>query len=1031
MSKTRVVVVLGMLLCLVGAHARAMAMDSRSCAQYLAKIHLRNSGQDQDMQEKIREAARIVYQEIAPKLGLDIPDMVITTLNADDMIALTSAGGHPAPHWYDGVQVVRNAGRAGGILEFVVRGQQADLQYIRDTNSLHETLLVLAHVAGHYDFSKTAPIFSARNPDQMTYSRELAELMTRLYGERKKGEVSEFYQWLISTRMLQDLSRGSFVSPEEMDPRAEKPAPTESVLQAFARALRALAGGKTVWKGEMARLYELVHRVVPAVVGTKVMNEGWATLMEYIILAHSPWKASSDAVFFGKINQGVTRASLENPYWLGLQAWMRVRDRFLERDEIKGLSPIEQDRRFIAEAHRMMRQYTDYSFLLMALDERWVARHNLVLYRPANKDVDPLPEELAEKKNIAVTRDSRRIVKHIANRTVNHDFHFPKIELVSFGRTPDEPVRLRHVPVLETPLRRETMSKTLYVLSKIAEKPVSLDTIGVSVWMTAEGRKVFVSTPVGMVEQTSDGSPRQALESVRTFPIRITVSPNGKVTVESLVDESSSAHLGVGIFLNQSHLEEILQEGVVRYVAEAGISYEKEMRASETVAFREETGRGEGASVDRLPNDMSHAPTAAQAVLEYMSFVKERRARFLRLAIQGKVPIIFSADGRHVKLQTLPEVPEFELENDILVSRLKGMRPTPVDRRMGSLSLVKAEEKASEEPQPLLDGDLDIGQGPWSPGDIWDRRGGGSGEGQGSERGRAGEEGSEDVNIDEIPIETYGEMLAEMIELRNLRRTEGGENPLDEDIRTGSEHRSGGNILWAQTAREAYGKGMAIARKNGKDFRKMTPAEIIRLGMKYVSPENYVVSSRDEEPVPQLDAVIVYVADTSGSMDEEDRRIERLMVANTRALLKVRYPHLKEHFVIYDTNAKEVNEEEFFTTYLGGGTRAAVAYKLAREILSRYPQQRFNRFSLLFSDGDDANAGVSVAEGTKLAEMTEYTAYGHVDPKGGDEGRLSEEFKRLSLEEPDKIGFSVLDSSSVSIFDAIREYFGKKGSLER
>lgn len=447
---------------------------------------IRISGSGQTGPERlaqIQDAAKEIY-EVALNLGLYVPNMDITMLNPADLAALIGTLGHPRPHWHDGASIVGASGFAAGVLEFVEAGSPAHKQYIRDTNSFEETLLVLAHMAGHYDFSGHSTVRRIGNPDRLQYSYELAKLMQKLYVEYDKTEVSTFYQRLLSLASMQNMARGTVEDPAQFEPKpldrrpivderdgrvnviyksVDHPAhPTTSMLQAFVKNLPPTA---QPWQRQMALLFEKLHRSSPSAIQTKTMNEGWASMTEFLLLVHSSsWGTSKDLVEFGQIHSGIGGASLSNPYWLGLQGWMRIRERFLERSEIKNLSPVEQDKAFVQEAHRIIAQHTDFTFLQMALDAPWVEKLNLLLFRE-----EKISWWDTESQNLAITRDPERVIRLIAQRT-NFDLQFPQVELVSLNAEQNGMVLLRHKPVLDIPLSRQSVSKALYVLARFFEK---------------------------------------------------------------------------------------------------------------------------------------------------------------------------------------------------------------------------------------------------------------------------------------------------------------------------------------------------------------------------------------------------------------------------------------------------------------------------------------------------------------------------------------------------------------------------------
>lgn len=1001
----------------------AMSCIAGNCANHNeAKIRHLASGQNADLMPKIDRAVQQIYKEIAPKLGLVIPNTTITHLSATDMAALAMNGGHPAPHWIDGKKVLSGATSAAGIYEFVTPGVHQHQQYIRDTNTFHETLLVLAHVAGHYDFAEVTPYFKQRGSDQVEASMELAKYMEQVKHEVDSQELSEWYHKLNTLSSLQDITRGSHRGIENFMPeniKNKKMGPTESLLQAFVVNLPA---DTPAWKINVAQKFEKTHRSMGAYLQTKTMNEGWATMMEYIVLKHSEWRSSADATEFAQINAGVVAPSISNPYWLGLQAWNNLYTKFISRPEVSKLSEIEKDARFISYAHEIIKGHTDYSFIRMALDSRWVEGLSLLAYKK---------EDLGwqEQKKV-VSRDGDRIVDLIANSTANRDIHFPKIELHDLNYKKTGVVVLKHNVVEGIPLNPRNLAQALYTLANIIGAKVKLETIAVETWNFFVNRKI-VRIDIPYPPYHWD------IEQVNPNPFNyekmsIEVSPTGEVKVDiDHADKTAS-----------EKAQRYFQKNVIGFQNDLEMSYDN--RKSNDLEIQ--TMAAEGA-FDVVNSLKRHAPTAASAVMDYLSLVKRRMQKVLEMSVRGQSKIKFK--GGSVQIRLLPEVPEIGLDQVTMQKRSEKLsqdsqRPWWMQFAPG-FSYEKPSITFTKEAKPIKDEDLDIGRGPGRPGDVFDRKPKeeSQGEGEGEEPGEPGDKpgGREagpggdprDPNYEEIPMDVYGKVLAQEIKLRNLRKTS-GENERQDDLLIGSERRSYGDIVIDKTALEAFAHGKAmeiINRRKNPGAKPLSAFETLKNGLRIMPEEEQRVRSREPEPEPDFDAVVIFVADTSGSMGVEERKIERLMVRNQVALLKSQYKKVKIHFIIYGGSAKEVSEKEFFSAYMGDGTTTSSGIDLAREILKKYPRSKYNRFVQVFSDGDDSKPQEAASKGRQLASEIEYFAYGAVHGtwrrQGGEAaaGELSRAFEALSAEKPKDVGYAILIDTQESIFDAIKKWFGK------
>ncbi|MBE3590793.1 MAG: DUF444 family protein [Firmicutes bacterium] len=145
---------------------------------------------------------------------------------------------------------------------------------------------------------------------------------------------------------------------------------------------------------------------------------------------------------------------------------------------------------------------------------------------------------------------------------------------------------------------------------------------------------------------------------------------------------------------------------------------------------------------------------------------------------------------------------------------------------------------------------------------------------------------------------------------------------------------------------------------------------------------------RDARPRPRpvARAVVVFVRDASGSMDDDKRFRVRAAAFWTLSWLRRQYPHVESAFVVHDTAAEEVDEHAFFHVGVMGGTLISTGLELAAEILeARYPRQEWNRYVLFFSDGENwpGDREDLIAAVRRLHEACELVAYGEVEAGRG------------------------------------------------
>ena len=112
--------------------------------------------------------------------------------------------------------------------------------------------------------------------------------------------------------------------------------------------------------------------------------------------------------------------------------------------------------------------------------------------------------------------------------------------------------------------------------------------------------------------------------------------------------------------------------------------------------------------------------------------------------------------------------------------------------------------------------------------------------------------------------------------------------------------------------------------------------------------------NRVDQPQPSSQAVMFCLMDVSGSMDENRKNIAKRFFMLLYLFLTRSYERIDVVFIRHHTVAKEVDEEDFFSSRESGGTVVSSALALMREIiLERYPTASWNIYAAQASDGDN------------------------------------------------------------------------------
>lgn len=229
------------------------------------------------------------------------------------------------------------------------------------------------------------------------------------------------------------------------------------------------------------------------------------------------------------------------------------------------------------------------------------------------------------------------------------------------------------------------------------------------------------------------------------------------------------------------------------------------------------------------------------------------------------------------------------------------------------------------------------GQGDGDPGDPM----GGNGQ-QGPGKGKAGQgEGDKGLEV-EVTIDELADMLGEELDLPRIEN-KGKSKILQDSHKYRTIRRQGPEGLrnFKRTYKEAlkreissgsYNPGYpVIPRKEDKRYRA---ADVV------------------EDTI--ANACIIYMMDVSGSMGEEQKSIARITSFWINAWIRKHFKGLETRYIIHDTTAKEVSEEDFFRTAESGGTQISSAYRLCADIMNEeYPATEWNIYTFHFSDGDN------------------------------------------------------------------------------
>jgi uncharacterized sporulation protein YeaH/YhbH (DUF444 family) len=148
-------------------------------------------------------------------------------------------------------------------------------------------------------------------------------------------------------------------------------------------------------------------------------------------------------------------------------------------------------------------------------------------------------------------------------------------------------------------------------------------------------------------------------------------------------------------------------------------------------------------------------------------------------------------------------------------------------------------------------------------------------------------------------------------------------------------------------------------------------------------------------------AVVLAMMDVSGSMGTMKKYLARSFFFWLVEFLRHLYSNVQIRFIAHTTEAKLVDEHEFFHKGESGGTFCHSAYDLALSLVeTEYNPDRWNIYPFHFSDGEDFEPSRTVASARKLMQMgVNMLGYGEIQADLYTSSRLMATFaKELHVE---------------------------------
>lgn len=280
------------------------------------------------------------------------------------------------------------------------------------------------------------------------------------------------------------------------------------------------------------------------------------------------------------------------------------------------------------------------------------------------------------------------------------------------------------------------------------------------------------------------------------------------------------------------------------------------------------------------------------------------------------------------------------------------------------------------------------------------------GGGQGSGQGEASDSGEgQDDFVFQISKDEYLELLFEDLELPNLQKNRLNKLVEYQTYRAG--YTTDGvptNMNIVRSLRSSQARRIAMSAGKKRELRELeaklealqnTPGanaeEILELKeqidvlkrkidrVPFIDTFDLRYNNFAKREVPTSQAVMFCLMDVSGSMDQATKDMAKRFYILLYLFLTRTYKNLEVVYIRHHTQAKEVDEHEFFYSQETGGTIVSSALKLMNEIQrERYPADEWNIYAAQASDGDNwaddsPNCGKLLSQ--QILPMVRYFSY--------------------------------------------------------
>mgnify|MGYP003673353023 FL=1 len=339
------------------------------------------------------------------------------------------------------------------------------------------------------------------------------------------------------------------------------------------------------------------------------------------------------------------------------------------------------------------------------------------------------------------------------------------------------------------------------------------------------------------------------------------------------------------------------------------------------------------------------------------------------------------------------------------------------------------------------------------PGDRIERPQGGGGSGSGGGASDSGE--GEDEFSFHISRDEFLEYLFEDLELPNMVKKQlhdGGDYKLTQAGFTNQGNPERLNIV--RSLRSAHARRIALSGSSRRQIRALvkeqeallcepsSDARDIRLAeieqeltllrarvskLPFLDTFDLKFNNLIRTPIPSSKAVMFCVMDVSGSMTQSVKDVAKRFFLLLYLFLKRSYTQIDVVFIRHHTQAKEVDEEEFFYSRETGGTIVSSAISMTAEVIAeRYPTSQWNIYVAQASDGDNWDGDSETCRDLllrKIMPLVQYFAY--VEITTGEHQNLWMQYEKVRAAHPDYFAMEKIEDSA-DIYPVFRQLFARR-----